>query len=501
LEQLFEMKGITKRFGSLIANDQVDFTCDRGQVVALLGENGAGKTTLMKIACGLYKPDGGQIYFNGKPVNLHSPKDSIRLGIQMVHQHFMLVDALTVTENVVMGKEPLKFGLFQAQKAEEFVQKAAETYGLQVSPSKRVSELSVGAKQRTEIIKALYQGAELLILDEPTAVLTPQEVEELFAIIGKLKADGRAIIMITHKLKETMAVADQIYVLRHGKMVGKVPKPETDPDQLTELMVGHKLKKFVNTPPVLGELILQVKNLRQRNELGVEVLRGLDLEIHGGEIYGIAGVEGNGQRELLEVLCGITRKWEGAIAINGRNVKGKSTRQILDMGVGCVHSDRIERGSLLELPAPENIMLGYHRSKIMYNKFGFFDRARIRKMTDALFEQYDIRPRNAANFAKNFSGGNLQKIIIAREFCHSPQLMILAYPTRGVDIGVSDIIHEKIVELKKNGTAVLLITSDFDELFKLSDRIGVIYEGAIRASGPAHSFDPNQLGYYMGGGE
>lgn len=501
MDSLLEMKDITMKFGNFVANDHVNFSCEQGSVISLLGENGAGKTTLMKVIYGMNIPQGGEIFFQGKKVSIQSPRDAIGLGIQMVHQHFMLVNHLTVAENVVMGAEPKKFGLFQQKAAEDAVRKLSQAYGLHVDPAQRVEELSVGAKQRTEIIKALYHGAKLLILDEPTAVLTPQESEDLFKIIRKLKEDGKSVIIITHKLHETMEIADMIYVLRHGRMTGRVRKEDTNPDELTRLMVDHELASFEKLPRETGKTLLLTKDVRLRDADGVPVLSGVNLDIHSGEIYGIAGIEGNGQQELVEVLSGIKKGWSGEARLLDVDIRHKTVREITECGVACIHSDRQDRGLLMELDTVANVLLGYQYSGCFRTKQGFIKWKKTEEITREIFEKYEVSPKNTASPVGSFSGGNQQKIIVGREFYRTPRLAIVAYPTRGVDIGVSEIIHQSILTLRSLGSAVLLITADFDELFKLSDRVGVLYEGRIVIEGDACEFTPNRLGYYMGGGD
>lgn len=501
METLLELKNITKKFGDFTANDNVDFACKKGRVISLLGENGAGKSTLMKVIYGMHEPNSGEIYYKDKLVKFKSPRDAKKLGIQMVHQHFMLVDSLSIAENIVMGKEPQKYGFFKRRESEEKVRALSREYGLAVDPTKYVEDLSVGEKQRTEIIKALYHGADILILDEPTAVLTPQEIEELFKVIEKLKEDGKCIIVITHKLKETMDIADEIYVLRRGKMVGHVEKEKTNITELTEMMVGYKLKEFEKTPNETGDIVLNIEDLYYENLDGAKIINGININVRSGEIFGIAGVEGNGQKQLMEIISGIINGWKGNISILGEDIKEKSSEEIIKMGVANIHSDRHERGLILDLDAEKNVLLGYQNSHSMLNKFNLIDYDKVSNAAHEVFEKYDVRPHNTKGIVKNFSGGNQQKIIVGRELLRDPKLVLVAYPTRGVDIGVSDTIHESILQLRSNGAAILLITSDFDELFRLSDRIGVVYEGKIVIEGEAKSFNPYKLGYYMGGAE
>lgn len=500
MDALLDIKNITMRFGSLVANDHVSLSCGYGSVISLLGENGAGKTTLMKVIYGLNKPESGEIYFEGKKVSVKSPKAAIALGIQMVHQHFMLVNHLTVAENIVMGNEPVKFGIFQRKAAVDRVRELSEMYGLQIDPMQMVGKLSVGAKQRTEILKALYHGAKLLILDEPTAVLTPQETQELFKVIRRLKEDGKSVIIITHKLHETMEIADWVYVMRHGKMIGCVAKKDTSPEELTRMMVDHALEKFEKAACHPGEVAVSLSGLSYTNRDYAPVLRDVNLEIHEGEIYGLAGIEGNGQQELVEVLSGIESRWTGTYRLLGQNAAGKSVQDLIDLGLGCIHSDRQDRGLLLDLPAAKNVLLGYQHQRSVKTPVGLIDYRRVSQMARSIIEQYHVSPADETYIARSFSGGNQQKLIVGREFYRNPKVVIIAHPTRGVDIGVSEIIHQSILKLREAGSAILLITADFDELFKLSDRIGVIYEGHIVTEGKSEEYTPNRLGLYMGGG-
>ena len=496
---LLETRNLTKKFGDFVANKDVDFWCDEGKVTSLLGENGAGKSTLMNTIYGLYQPDGGEILFRDKPVKFRSPRDAIACEIQMVHQHFMLIDELSVAENVVMGNEPKRRGLFDKKEAQKRVQEISDTYNFGINPAAIVEDLSVGEKQKVEIIKALYYGAKLLILDEPTAVLTPQETESLFDVIRRLKADQRSVIIITHKLHETMEIADEIFVLRHGVMGGHVKKEETDLYRLTCMMVDHEPKTFTKEKMDTGEARLTISGLNYNRPDGTKALQDVNLEVHSGEIYGIAGIEGNGQLELLEVISGILRPWDGKLEVLGKDISVMSTKDIIGLGTAFVHSDRMERGLLLGQNVLLNVLLGNQNDRQIVTK-AKIDYKRIEAVTEDIFNKYQVSPKNSALQLKNFSGGNQQKIIVGREFYRNPRLAVIAHPTRGVDIGTCEIIHESILELKRQGAAVLLITADFDELFRLSDRIGVMYEGHIVTEGEAEMFTPKKLGLYMGGG-
>jgi len=500
MSHLLETKNLTKMFGDFTANSNVNFWCDESVVTSLLGENGAGKSTLMKMIYGLYRPDAGEILFDGKKVKFKSPRDAISKGIQMVHQHFMIIDELTVAENIVMGKEPQRMGIYSKTEAQRLVNEISDNYGFMIDPKEKVGNLSVGEKQKVEIIKALYQGAKVLILDEPTAVLTPQETEGLFKVIRRLKADDKSVIIITHKLHETIEIADEIFVLRHGIMSGFINKEDTNVYQLSQMMVDHEPKEFVKEPKAPGKEALSVKNLTYYDKLGAKVLDELNLQVRSGEIYGMAGIEGNGQLEFFEILAGIMKGWSGEIEILNQNIKQKSVKEIIQMGVSCIHSDRTERGLLLDLDVKMNVLLGNQFSTQMQSKYQLLDYKKTAITASEIFEQYQVTPANVDMPLKSFSGGNQQKIIIGREFLRHPRLAIVAHPTRGVDIGVCEIIRENILELKRNGSAVLLITADFDELFQLSDRIGVMFEGKIVTEGRAEEYTPIRLGLYMGGG-
>ena len=499
MAHLLETRKLTKVFGDFVANKDVDFWCDEGTVVSLLGENGAGKSTLRKTIYGMQNPDGGEILFEGKTVHFKNPKEAIACGIQMVHQHFMLIEEMTVAENIVMGEEPTRKGLFDKKEAARRIRKISDTYHFDIDPQMRVSDLSVGEKQKVEIVKALYHGAKLLILDEPTAVLTPQETEGLFQVIRKLKEDGKGIIIITHKLHETMEIADEIFVLRHGVIGGYVRKEETEPHALTCMMIDHEPKTFEKVKVALGQNVLKLQGVSYAEKNGTQILNDISFSIKEGEIYGIAGIEGNGQLELVETIVGILKGYSGKIEILDQDISKKTTKDILGMGVAVIHSDRMERGLLLEQNALMNTILGNQYTDLVTSKKKL-DYNKVDQLVDSIFDKYKVSPKNKSLPLGKFSGGNQQKIIIGRELARNPKLVVVAHPTRGVDVGVCEIIHENILELKKKGAAVLLITADFDELFRLSDRIGVIYEGHIVTEGTAEEYTPMRLGFYMGGG-
>ena len=495
MQPIVEMKGITKRFAATLANDAVDFTCRENEILCLLGENGAGKTTLMKILYGQYRPDAGEIRFRGQTVHITSPRTSIGMGIQMVHQHFMLVPPLSVADNIVLGREPRRRGFYDRKAAAEIVARLAEQYGLQVPPQKPVRELSVGEQQRAEIIKALYQGAQLLILDEPTAVLTPQEVEELFVVMRQLKADGKSIIIITHKLKETMAISDRVCVLRGGRMVGERETAATSIDELSEMMVGHKIFKPENRRFTPGGAVVEMRGLRQ-----AETLKDVTFNVRQKEIVGIAGVEGNGQMEIVNVLAGLLPKWDGEVLYNGRSAKGLTTAALIESGVAVIHADRHQYSVAAAQPVPENFLLGSQDDPKYRRVPGVLSWKTVQRDSEAMMKQYDVRPVDLQKQLGDFSGGNQQKFVVGREMGRNPRLLIAAHPTRGVDISATEFIHRQLLAQKEAGAGVLLISSDLDELMSLSDRIAVLYDGRIVAFDDTDKFDAFSLGKLMGGG-
>ena len=501
MSNIVEMHGISKAFGSNQANDHVDFVCKSGEVLCLLGENGAGKTTLMNILYGMYKPDEGEIDYQGKSVSISSPRVAIRLGIQMVHQHFMLVPPLSVADNVVLGKETKKHIFYDRAKANARVKVLSEEYGLAVSPEKLVADLSVGEQQRVEIIKALYQGADVLILDEPTAVLTPQEVDDLFVVIRRLRESGKAIIMITHKLKETMAISDRIYVMRQGKMVAERATHETSIDELSQLMVGEKISQPEKEVHKAGRPIVSMRHVRMKNAEQIEILRDITLDIREREIVGIAGIEGNGQKEIIGVLTAMNAKWEGDVTLDGVSIEKKKTAQILEKGVSCIHADRQAYSIVVDMDVPNNMLMGYQQTKEYKQSAGFLDWKKIRQAAVQLLQEYDVRPPDTTRTLGEFSGGNQQKFVVGRELKRDPHFLIAAHPTRGVDIMATSFIHKQLLRLKEKGAGILLISSDLDELMELSDRIAVLYNGKIVDVRKARDFTLLELGRMMGGGE
>jgi simple sugar transport system ATP-binding protein len=496
-----EMRRITKRYPRVVANDGVDLSVRQGEIHAIVGENGAGKSTLMKILYGLVPPDEGEIRLAGRPLASHRPSDAIRLGVGMVHQHFMLVDTLTVAENVVLGDEPTRNGfLIDAASARDRVAALSHEYGFEIDPDERVENLSVGLEQRVEIIKVLYRGASVLILDEPTGVLTPQEVRELFSILRSLRESGKTIIFITHKLDEVIELADRVTVMRDGKVMGVVEAAETSEEELARMMVGRdvllRVSRGATTP---GEVVLSVSGLRAVGRKGMEVLKGIDLEVRRGEIVGIAGVQGNGQTELVEALTGLLRATAGRISILGVDATNRSPRAVRDLGVAHIPEDRLERGLVLEFTTAENLVLGRHR-RAPYSSRGLLKLEAIANHASSLAAEHDIRPADPETQALNLSGGNQQKLIVAREFDGDPALLIAAQPTRGVDIGAIEFVHQSLVGMRDRGAAVLLISAELSEIMTLSDRIAVVYGGTIVATFESGEATEEVLGVYMTGG-
>ncbi|MGF7036010.1 simple sugar transport system ATP-binding protein [Paenibacillus mucilaginosus] len=500
---IVEMRGITKRFPGIVANDSISLTLGRGEILALLGENGAGKSTLMNILFGLYQPDEGEILVNGEPVTITGPKAAIRLGLGMVHQHFKLVQPFTVAENIVLGMEPKQGLRIDYRHAEREVAAISDRYGLRVEPRARIADISVGMQQRVEILKTLYRGAEILIFDEPTAVLTPQEIQELIAIMRKLVSEGKSIILITHKLKEIMAIADRVTVIRRGKVVGTVRTAETNPDALAALMVGREVSFRLDKPPVPAgaaskEPVLRVEDVTVRGRGGTSVLNGLSFEVYGGEILGIAGVDGNGQSELIEALAGLQTVDSGRITLSGREITNLSPRAAAEAGIGHIPEDRHKRGLVLDFSMSENLVLKSYYTPA-YNRGGFLDYGAMGKQAGRLIGEFDVRTPGTHTPARALSGGNQQKAIIAREVDLDPNLLIAAQPTRGLDVGAIEFIHKRLLEQRSRGKAVLLISLELDEILQLSDRIAVIYEGRIVGVVDPASTSDRELGLMMAG--
>jgi general nucleoside transport system ATP-binding protein len=497
---LLELRSITKRFPGVVANDHVGFDLVKGEVHALLGENGAGKSTLVNILYGLYHPDEGEILLDGNPVRIGSPSDAIDLGIGMVHQHFMLIPVMTVAENIVLATEPRKGPFLDLPRAEKRVRDLSKEFGLAVRPDARVASIGVGMQQRAEILKALYRGAEILILDEPTAVLTPQEASELFAIIRSLQADGKSIIFITHKLNEVLEIADRITVLRQGKRIDTVPRAGATREALARLMVGRDVVLRVEKPPAQpGEGLLEVDDLTVVDERGLEAVRGVSFEVKAGEIVGIAGVDGNGQSELIDALTGLRRPSDGRILAAGRDITTAGPRECLDHGVGHIPEDRQLRGLVLDFTLAENLALHDFRTE-PDSKWGWLYPGRLIERADRLLKEFDVRGGRPQSVAAALSGGNQQKVVIAREVSRNPRILVAAQPTRGLDVGAIEFVHSRLVQERDEGRAILLLSFELDEIRSLSDRILVMYEGRIVGEYPP-TVSEEDLGIAMTGGE
>jgi general nucleoside transport system ATP-binding protein len=496
---LLELRGITKRFPGVVANDHVDFELRSGEVHALLGENGAGKSTLMNILYGLYHPDEGEIRLNGKPVGIDSPRAAIDLGIGMVHQHFMLIPVMTVAENIVLAMEPHRGPLLDEERADERVRDISERFGLAVTPEAQVGEITVAQQQRVEILKALYRGAEVLILDEPTAVLTPQEAQELFAVIRSLREEGKSIIFISHKLGEVLEIADRITVLRRGKTVETVQREGATEEGLARLMVGREVLLRVEKPPTQpGEQLLVVEDLHVLDARGLEAVRGISLEVRAGEIVGIAGVDGNGQTELLDALTGLRHVAGGRVVVAGEDVTGASARDCIDSGMGHIPEDRQVRGLVLDFSLAENIALYDYREEPV-SRWGWLYPRRMIARAKKLLQEFDVRGGGPQTPAASLSGGNQQKVVVAREVSRNPRVLVAAQPTRGLDVGAIEFVHRRLVQERDEGRAILLVSFELDEILSLSDRILVLYEGRIVAE-YAPDVSEEELGFAMTGG-
>ncbi|GEA18728.1 MAG: ral nucleoside transport system ATP-binding protein [Moorella sp. (in: firmicutes)] len=493
---LVEMRGITKVFPGVVANDGVNLSIQAGEIHALLGENGAGKSTLMSILTGLYRPDGGEIYIDGQRVNFRSPRDAIAAGIGMVHQHFRLVAPFTVTENVALG---LKGGLrLNLNKLAGEIAALSKEYGLQVDPQARIWQLSVGEQQRVEIIKLLYRHARVLILDEPTAVLTPQEARDLYQTLKKMAARGCAVIFITHKLQEVMDAADTITILRGGKTVATVKKSETNEKELARMMVGREILWQVSKPAGRkGDKVLEIKNLKALNDKGLPALKGINLAVYAGEILGIAGVAGNGQRELAEVIAGLRPCQEGTITVAGQELGQCDPCRVINAGVGYIPEDRLGMGLVPNLGAVDNLLLKEYR----HPRWGraFLNRQAAREWARELVERFQVKTAGLNAPVKMMSGGNLQRLLLAREISNRPRLLVAVYPARGLDVGATETVHRLLLEQRAAGTAILLISEDLEELFRLADRIAVMYEGEITGLMAAGEARIEELGLMMAG--
>ena len=498
---VIEMREIVKKFGDFTANDHINLKVHKGEVHAILGENGAGKSTLMNVLCGLYKPTEGQIFINGNEVHFNSPKDAIDIGIGMVHQHFMLIQPFTVMENIVLGVEPTKGIVLDTKTARERVIELSERYAMKIDPDAKIEDISVGMQQRVEILKTLYRGAETLILDEPTASLTPQEIDGLMEIIDNLTADGKSVILITHKLKEITATSDYCTIIRQGKYVDTVKVEDTDVNDLAAKMVGRDVSFTVEKPDKeAGEVVLKVEDLHARDYRGVEILKGFGIEVRRGEIVGLAGVDGNGQTELVEILTGLKKADSGTVTMFGKDVFNKTPKETFDSGISSIPADRQKHGLILDFANEDNLVI-QHFDEEPYAHKGVLDRKKIRENATELFEKFDIRPRGKeAAPAGTLSGGNQQKLIIAREVTNDKDLLIAVNPTRGLDVGAIEFVHTYIVEQRNNNRAVLLVSFELDEIMSLSDRIEVIFDGQITGSVPGKDADEKELGFMMAGG-
>ncbi|HEX7581864.1 MAG TPA: ABC transporter ATP-binding protein [Gaiellaceae bacterium] len=498
---VLELRGITKRFPGVLANDNVDFDLRPGEVHALLGENGAGKSTLMNILYGLYRPDEGEILLNGKPAEISSPHGAIAAGIGMVHQHFMLIPVMTVAENIVLAAEPRRNGvLLDTAAAERRVRELADQFSFHIDPHARVQDITVGQQQRVEILKALYRHADILILDEPTAVLTPQEAIELFEILRRLVADGMSVIFISHKLNEVLDIADRITVLRRGRKVDTIQGEGATEAGLARMMVGRdvllRVDKKSSTP---GELLLHVDELHVRDDRGLEAVRGVSFDVHAGEIVAIAGVDGNGQTQLIDAITGLQKPESGSIVVAGEELSGASAHSFLQHGVGHIPEDRHRRGLVLEFTLAENLVLHDYAREPFADR-GFLHPMRILESARRLLKEFDVRGGTPQTRASALSGGNQQKVVVAREVHRNPKVLIAAQPTRGLDVGAIEFVHRRLVEERNEGRAVLLVSLELEEVLSLADRILVIYEGRI-----VGEYDPTvteeTLGIAMTGGK
>ena len=499
-ENVIEMRDITKVFGEFVANDKINLQLRKGEIHALLGENGAGKSTLMNMLAGLLEPTSGEIAVNGQVVKLDSPSKAASLGIGMVHQHFMLVEAFTVAENIILGSESTKNGVLDIAGASKEIKALSERYGLAVDPSAKVADISVGAQQRVEILKTLYRGADILIFDEPTAVLTPSEIDELMAILKNLVKEGKSIILITHKLDEIRAVSDRVTVIRRGKSIETVEIAGATNADLAEMMVGRsvsfKTEKQASQPK---EVVLSIKDLVVNENRGVPAVKNLSLDVRAGEIVGIAGIDGNGQSELIQAITGLRKVESGSVELKGKSIVGMHPRQITELSVGHVPEDRHRDGLILDMMISENIALQtYYKEPLSKN--GILNYANITSHAKKLMEEFDVRAASEFVSAAALSGGNQQKAIIAREIDRDPDLLIVSQPTRGLDVGAIEYIHKRLIEERDNGKAVLVVSFELDEILNVSDRIAVIHDGKIQGIVSPETTNKQELGILMAGG-
>jgi ABC-type uncharacterized transport system ATPase subunit len=496
---MLELKNIKKAFGDCVANEDVSLTVQKGTIHAIVGENGAGKSTAMKVVYGFYNPDAGEILFEGKPVTIRNPHDAIALGIGMVHQHFMLVDNMTVAENIILGAETGSAANLDLEKANEDIRKLSGDLKLNIDPTALIEDLSVGQQQRVELLKALYRDAKFLILDEPTAVLSPQEVEEFFAILRRMKDQGKTIVIITHKLDEVLAISDELTVMRDGRTVGRVKTSETNAAELAKMIVGREvLLRVEKTDAKPSSNVLEVEDLFVVGRHGLAV-ENVSFNVRAGEIVGIAGIEGNGQTELIEALAGLCKPQSGRIFFESRDVTKRSARELKELGIAHIPEDRHRRGLLLNSDLAENSILGVHYRPPLASA-GMMSSSAIDKRVGEIIENFDVRPANPELTAKSLSGGNQQKLIIGREFELDPKLLLVSQPTRGVDIGAIEFIHRKLIELRDKGRAVLLVSAELEEVTALADRLLVIREGKIVGEVDPKNATFEEIGLMMTGG-
>ncbi|WP_354368108.1 ABC transporter ATP-binding protein [Peptoniphilus olsenii] len=494
------MNNITKKFGDFTANDNINLDIKKGEIHSLLGENGAGKSTLMNMLYGMYSPTSGDIYINGEKKVFRDPKDAIKAGLGMVHQHFMLIEPFTVVENIILGMEPVNGIKIDVKKARKEVMELANRYGFNIDPDAKIEDISVGTQQKVEILKVLYRGADILIFDEPTAVLTPQEIDELVGIITNLSNEGKSIIIITHKLKEIKRMADRCTIIRRGKKIDTVEVKDISESELADMMVGRAVHLDVDKKPQKpGDTVLNVENLVVSDIRKINKLKEFNLEVKSGEIHGIAGIDGNGQSELIEALTGLREVDSGTITFKGKDITNKTPRQIIDSGLNSIPEDRQIRGLVLDFTISENMILKNY-NKNQFSENGILKSKEIRDYSQKLVESYDVRPNNIDYFAGSLSGGNQQKVILAREISDDPDLLIAAQPTRGLDVGAIEYIRNFLIEQRDKGKAVLLISFELDEIMALSDRISVIFDGKILKTVNASETNERELGLYMAGG-
>jgi simple sugar transport system ATP-binding protein len=501
-EKIIEFKNVSKRFPGVLANSHITMDIRKGEIFAIVGENGAGKSTLMKTMYGLHAPTEGEVFIRGKKVEKFSPSYAIQNGIGMVHQHFMLVPTFTIAENIVLGNERRTKRIFiDNQEAVNVVNDLCDTYGLMVDPKLKIEDVSVGIQQRVEILKTLYRGADILILDEPTAVLTPQETEDLFKVVRKLVDElDKTVIIITHKLNEVMALSDRVGVMRQGQLIGVTETSETDEKQLAEMMVGREvLFDKLDKKETSGEVLIEATNLSAKDKRGFPALRGIDFSVRAGEILGVAGIEGNGQTELIEVLSGMRDYEEGTININGTSVKHLSPAEIRKLGVAHIPEDRLVTGLSKDSSIEDNMLMGLQHSEPYASKGVHLNRKIIGQHANTLIEEFDVRTAGKEVKIGALSGGNMQKVVIAREFSFETPILLISQPTRGVDIGAIEFIHEQIIKKRNEGCAIILVSAELDEIFRLSDRMITLYEGEITGEFKSGDITKQDIGFYMTG--